>query len=155
MIVPDWDGFPSLWNRTNDWGGMPTIGIEEKLLLPMPRLAKRIVDLAIVFAVGVCILPLIALITVSIKLSSPGPVLFSHERIGRNGRRFRALKFRTMIKDANKFLQQLLANNPQLREEWEKDHKLKNDPRITIVGRLLAAPAWMNCPNSGMFYVGK
>lgn len=137
LIVPKMDGFPILWNRTSDWGGMPAIGFEEKLLLPIPRIVKRITDLAAVIAGGVFVLPLVALIAFLIKLTSSGPVIFGHERIGRGGRRFKALKFRTMYKDADKVLQQHLENNPQLREEWEKDHKLKNDPRITLVGRLL------------------
>lgn len=66
-----------------------------------------------------------------------GDALFSHERIGRNGKPFRCLKFRTMVPDAKERLEALLASDPEARAEWERDHKLTNDPRITRLGAFL------------------
>lgn len=137
LIVSDIDDFPSLWKRTEDWNGLLTITIEKKLLLPLPRLAKRIVDLAIVICVALCILPVIALIALLIKIDSPGAVIFGHERIGQGGRRFRAWKFRTMVNDAGNVLQKHLDKDPKLREEWGKNQKIKKDPRVTRIGRWL------------------
>src|SRR6185437_5840707 len=66
-----------------------------------------------------------------------GPVLFAHRRIGRDGRSFRCLKFRTMATDAEARLADLLARDAQARAEWDKDHKLRNDPRVTRLGEFL------------------
>jgi Undecaprenyl-phosphate galactose phosphotransferase WbaP len=137
LFVPNLDGLPSLRNRTYDYGGQLGIGLEMGLQMPLPRLLKRITDLIIVIGVGLCCLTLIAAIALLIKCSSPGPIIFRQERIGFRCRRFRAYKFRTMVADAGKVLERYLTTNSKLREEWEKDHKLKNDPRVTRVGRWL------------------
>ena len=98
---------------------------------------KRAFD--ILFSLMVLILgaPFFLLIAVALFLSSPGPILYTQTRIGRGGRRFRCLKFRTMYRGADERLKRLLTSDPALQEEWQQHHKLKNDPRITKVGALL------------------
>lgn len=81
--------------------------------------------------------PLLLLIAVWIYLDSPGPVVFKHMRIGKNGRPFPCYKFRTMCVDADLCLAALLEKYPDARNEWEKNYKLKNDPRITGNGAFL------------------
>ena len=81
--------------------------------------------------------PLLLLIAVWIYLDSPGPVVFKHMRIGKNGRAFPCYKFRTMCVDADLCLAALLEKYPDARNEWEKNYKLKNDPRITGSGAFL------------------
>lgn len=81
--------------------------------------------------------PLMLVVALAIKLSSPGPVFFSHRRIGRNGREFACHKFRTMAVDADARLASLLREDANARAEWERDHKLRNDPRITGIGKIL------------------
>ncbi|KPJ93409.1 MAG: hypothetical protein AMJ53_07300 [Gammaproteobacteria bacterium SG8_11] len=135
LVVPELDGLPSLWNRSFDLGGVHGIRIESNLLLPIPRFFKRLADLSIVIAGGLICLPMVAIIASLVKLSSPGPVVFSHERISYNGRRFKAWKFRTMFKDADIVLDQYLAADPEIRKEWEENHKLRDDPRVTKIGR--------------------
>jgi lipopolysaccharide/colanic/teichoic acid biosynthesis glycosyltransferase len=76
-------------------------------------------------------------IAVVIRVTSPGPVFFGHDRIGRNRKVFRAWKFRSMHVNADELLEEHLASNPEAREEWAKDQKLKDDPRLTLVGRFL------------------
>ncbi|WP_338064767.1 exopolysaccharide biosynthesis polyprenyl glycosylphosphotransferase [Thermus parvatiensis] len=107
------------------------------MLLPGPRLAKRIIDVGLSLIGGLLLLPFLALIAILIKLDSPGPVLYGHTRIGQNGRRFKAWKFRSMVKDADKVLKEYLEKHPELREEWERDQKLRSDPRVTRIGRIL------------------
>jgi len=98
---------------------------------------KRIFDLVLVIIGGIVVVPLCALIALLIKLDSNGPVVFWHERFGRGGRRFCVLKFRTMVVNGDEVLKRALAQNAALREEWERDQKLRKDPRVTRVGWLL------------------
>src|SRR5690606_1465968 len=72
-----------------------------------------------------------------IKWQAPGPVFYSQQRIGRDGRRFMVWKFRTMICDADRVLEDYLAGSAERREEWERTHKLQDDPRITAIGHWL------------------
>lgn len=98
---------------------------------------KRAFDVAFSAFVLLVGFPLFFIIALLVWISSRSFVIYGHERIGRGGKSFRCYKFRTMYSDAEIRLQQLLAENPALKEEWEKTHKLKNDPRIAPVGRFL------------------
>jgi Undecaprenyl-phosphate galactose phosphotransferase WbaP len=98
---------------------------------------KRACDLTFTLLGGMICLPLVGLIALAIKFGSRGPIFFSHERIGRFGHRFEALKFRTMVTNGDEVLAAHLAANPEAREEWRRDHKLKRDPRITFIGGIL------------------
>ena len=82
-------------------------------------------------------LPVYLLLSILIYLDSPGPILFSHRRVGRHGREFSCYKFRTMVPDAHAALQRYLAEHPESLQEWEETYKLKDDPRITRLGRFL------------------
>ncbi|MBA3974258.1 MAG: hypothetical protein C0504_08595 [Candidatus Solibacter sp.] len=104
---------------------------------PGALLVKRILDLAVAALLSILALPFAAVIALLIVLDSPGPVFFSHNRIGKGNRTFRLWKFRTMKSDADTVLEQYLDAHPGLRAEWEQTHKLKNDPRVTRTGRLL------------------
>ena len=101
------------------------------------RTLKRIGD--IVFSLLVLTLgsPIFILIAILVKLSSPGSVFYIQKRVGRNYREFGCIKFRTMYKDADDLLPNLLEKYPLMRKEFEKDFKLRQDPRITKLGRFL------------------
>lgn len=98
---------------------------------------KRLLDLVLTFGAAPVILPVIAAIALWIKLDSRGPVFYAHTRIGYGGRTFRVWKFRSMVEDAVEVLHRDLAADPDLRKEWERGHKLRNDPRVTRAGRFL------------------
>lgn len=98
---------------------------------------KRVVDLALAVVIGILTLPLIAVIAVLIKLGSRGPVFYCHRRVGRRGGPFMALKFRTMVTGADQMLEQCLQEKPEYRAQWQENHKLQDDPRVTRVGALL------------------
>ena len=83
------------------------------------------------------LLPVFAVISLVIWLDSPGAVFFSQKRIGYQGKQFTMWKFRTMVKDADQLLSEYLKTNLNLQEEWEENHKLKDDPRVTRVGKFL------------------
>lgn len=101
------------------------------------RILKYIFDTVL----SILFLPLILLITliigILIKIDSPGPVFYSHPRVGKGGKIFKVYKFRTMYKDSKERLEKLLNENEELRKEWETNFKLKNDPRVTKVGKFL------------------
>ncbi|OUT73383.1 MAG: galactosyl-1-phosphate transferase [Synechococcus sp. TMED19] len=100
-------------------------------------LLKRTGDITFSLAMLTLGSPLLLTIALCVKLTSPGPVFFVQKRIGRGYRRFGCIKFRTMELDADRRLQALLESCPQMRSEFDKDHKLRNDPRITPIGHFL------------------
>jgi len=101
------------------------------------RRLKRMLDI-VISAVAIAVLsPLLFAVAFLIKLESPGPVFYRHKRLGRNMREFLLLKFRTMYRDADKRLEQILSSDPALAEEFRTTFKLKRDPRITRLGRVL------------------
>jgi lipopolysaccharide/colanic/teichoic acid biosynthesis glycosyltransferase len=98
---------------------------------------KRAMDIAIAIPAILFLSPLLILIYGLLKVSDPGPALFTQLRVGRDGRTFTVFKFRTMRVDAQERLEQLLASDPEVAAEWDEFQKLKYDPRITILGRIL------------------
>lgn len=99
--------------------------------------ASRALDILIASAVLIFMAPLMAAVAVAIKVQDGGPVFFGHGRIGFEGRTFRCWKFRSMVVDAEDRLAALLARDPAARREWDADHKLRRDPRVTMLGRFL------------------
>lgn len=99
--------------------------------------SSRAFDLVGATSLVLFLAPLLALIAFFIYLSDGGRVFFVQRRIGRNGTPFELYKFRTMCVDAEARLQSLLSSSPGARAEWARDQKLRNDPRVTPVGRFL------------------
>ena len=137
FVVSERTGMPDHWDRHQMDEGLSGFTVEQHLLLPIPKLLKRGMDLTIASAVGLLLIPLFAVLAVAIKLTSKGPIFYGHERVGQGNTRFKAWKFRTMCVDADKIIYDYLAKHPQYREEWERDHKLKNDPRVNALGRFM------------------
>lgn len=103
-----------------------------------PRQAlKRSLDIILCCAAMPIILPLGLLLALLVIMSSKGPAIYKHERIGKNGRPFTIYKFRTMVENADLALNQCIEQNPALAQEWEENHKLKDDPRLTRLGCFL------------------
>ena len=105
-------------------------------------------------------LPFFLLISLLIKLSSRGPIFFLQERIGKNNIPFKCIKFRTMHPEAKDILENLLMKDEKLKIEFEQTHKIKNDPRITTIGKLLRKtsldelPQFINVLRNEMSIVG-
>jgi lipopolysaccharide/colanic/teichoic acid biosynthesis glycosyltransferase len=97
----------------------------------------RVTDVALALLLIVATLPVMLGIALAVKLQDGGPVLFGHMRIGYGGRFFRCWKFRSMVVDADVRLSTLLALDQAARVEWDADHKLRRDPRVTPLGRRL------------------
>jgi len=137
LIVPYFSQNYSLWVESKDLNGMLGLEITNRLNRSTDRIAKRTMDLLLTLAGGLVVLPLCLLIALAIKFDSKGPVLYSQERIGKDGKRFRAFKFRSMVQNADVILHDYLEEHPELMEEWRETQKLKNDPRITALGNFL------------------
>ena len=100
----------------------------------MYRVIKRILKLLCSF-VGVIVLsPFFLIRSIFIKVTSKGPVFFVHERVGLNGKKFKLIKFRTMVNNAEEMI---ASFSPEQKKEWEENYKLKDDPRITKIGKFL------------------
>ncbi len=130
IIVPDLVGIQSLWITSRDIGGVLGLEVQKNLLIPTNRILKRALDLAISVPAFVLALPFLLLCAVWIKIMSPGPALFRHEREGKGGERIQVLKLRTMVPEAECVLAKYLDANPQEKASWYRYYKLKNDPRI-------------------------
>ena len=109
----------------------------KKITLKFYKLFKNFFDLlfSLLFLIG--FLPLFIVISLLIKLSSRGPIFFIQKRIGKNNIPFKCIKFRTMYPEAKDILENLLMKDSLLEREFKETHKIKNDPRITTIGKLL------------------
>lgn len=137
IIIPDLFGASSLWISAFDMGGILGLEVHQKLLDPRRQWIKRCMELSVIF---LCLLPLLLLaagLAFMIRYDSSGPVFFRHKRIGLDGKEIVIWKFRTMVDDAQRVLDDCLACDAGLRAEWDENHKLCCDPRITRVGRWL------------------
>ncbi|MDR0389940.1 MAG: undecaprenyl-phosphate galactose phosphotransferase WbaP [Spirochaetaceae bacterium] len=146
VLIPDFFHVTDIWVTVLDFDGILGLATSHKLKMFWNLGIKRFMDISITVLGGILILPILLIIALLVKLSSPGPVLYGHRRIGINGRHFKAYKFRSMVVDADERLKALLESDPQKRSEWEANHKLKNDPRITAIGKLLRRTSFDEFP---------
>lgn len=123
------------------------------------RITKRVVDTALTLLAAPLVVPVVALMALLIALDGHNP-FYSQMRVGRGGKSFRMWKLRTMVHNADEMLESYLATNPGARLEWDATQKLKRDPRITFVGRILRKtsldelPQLWNVVNGTMSLVG-
>lgn len=115
-------------------GGLEMINQRQ---LRMLAREKTLLDGLLSLFIALCTLPLLIVVPILIKLTSRGPVFYKAKRLGRNGRTIYVWKFRSMCADAEQRLDEMLASNPKLREEYDQNFKLRNDGRVTRLGRFL------------------
>ena len=121
---------------------------------------KKLFDLLFSLLILIVCLPLFIIIALLIKFSSRGPIFFLQERIGKNNITFKCIKFRTMHPEAKDILKNLLLKDDNLKREFEQTHKIKNDPRITIIGKFLRKtsldelPQFINVLRNEMSIIG-
>jgi Undecaprenyl-phosphate galactose phosphotransferase WbaP len=137
IILPNLKGVTNSAVVARDLSGTLALEVKQNLLNPWAKRLKRGLDLFGAVVGGLIISPFLLIIAALIKLDSPGPVLFGHRRLGARDKHFLCWKFRTMHEDAERVLNEHLQRHPDLQAEWEKNHKLRDDPRITRIGRLL------------------
>ena len=122
---------------------MPSRDVVQGLLVRAHRMRRspdacaRALDLAVAVPALVFLAPLLVLVSLAVALERKGPVIFAHPRLGRGGRTFHVLKFRSMRTDGEAVLARHLRETPAAAAEWAADHKLRDDPRVTPLGRFL------------------
>ncbi|EEY91617.1 undecaprenyl-phosphate galactose phosphotransferase [Acinetobacter junii SH205] len=128
------------------------------IIKPQPPL-KRVFDLSFAIILFIVLLPLFLLFSIIVKVDG-GSAFYGHERVGKNGQKFKCLKFRSMASNSQELLQNLLASDPISYEEWHSTYKLKNDPRVTRIGHFLRKssldemPQLINIIKGEMSFVG-
>lgn len=148
--------------------GLPLLGMEithvfshEVLILRVrnnlgrrvARFAKRLFDIVVSFSLLLLLWPFFAYLGQRIRADG-APAIYAHERIGRHGKPFNCYKFRSMIANADSVLAEVLANDQEARMEWERDFKLRNDPRITPIGAFLRKTSLDELPQLWNVLVG-
>jgi Undecaprenyl-phosphate galactose phosphotransferase WbaP len=137
FVVPEGLGPAALWTARSSSQGLLGFGVKHIRLSVAARTVKRCIDVVGAVCGLIVLTPLFATIAGLIKLDSHGPVFFKQQRMGMEGRCFTVLKFRTMYTDAEARLEEILDEDSQLRAQYEKYHKLQNDPRATRIGKWL------------------
>lgn len=139
LVVPDLTGMPVIGGEADYFFDEQILAFRthNNLASRLNIISKRVFDLVVGSLILLVLSPVYIVIAAAIRLSSPGPAIFSHRRIGRNGEMFQCYKFRSMVLNAAEILEDLLDGNPDLKAEWDKDFKLKDDPRVTAIGRIL------------------
>jgi Undecaprenyl-phosphate galactose phosphotransferase WbaP len=137
LVVPNLNGVTNSAVVARDLAGTFAVELKHNLLDPWPQRFKRTLDLLGAVIGAVVISPVLFAITVLIKLDSSGPAFYGHQRVGAADKHFLCWKFRTMHVNAERLLDEYLQDSPVLRAQWEQNQKLRDDPRVTRVGRFL------------------
>ncbi len=150
----------SLWVDVTDLLGRPTLEVRYYLLTPFYNHLKRIIEFVAVALVLLITLPITLILALLIYLEDNGPIFFTQDRLGLNGKTFKLIKFRTMVPEAESILQEYLLNNPDAKKEYDEFHKLEKDPRVTKIGGFLRKfsldeiPQFLNVISGDMNLVG-
>ena len=135
--LPTSRSFPIFGARAVSFDGLGGLEMVNQGRMRMTRFNRRVMDGLFAIVAFMVFLPVFVVVPPLVKLTSRGPVFYRHRRLGRGGRTIYILKFRTMYVDADERLQKILAEDPVAAKEWECNFKLKNDPRVTPLGRFL------------------
>ena len=158
--VPRINDISTISTNVRDFGGILGFSSTHNLTKPISLFWKRFIDIFLLLLSSPVTLPVVLIVAFAVKFSSPGPVFYGHKRIGKNGKEFKCWKFRSMVIDADKQLEKILAENPDMRAEWEKDRKFTNDPRVTKIGKILRKtsideiPQFFNILTGEMSFIG-
>ena len=123
--------------QLRDMGGILGFSATHNLTKNTNLFYKRLIDICLSIVAAVIVIPFSIIIALIIKITSPGPVFYGHKRIGKNGKTIKCWKFRSMYKNSQEMLEKILAEDPVRREEWERDRKFVDDPRVTPFGKIL------------------
>ena len=135
--MPTAQAFPVLGARAVAFGGLGGLGMGNQGRMKMLRMEKKVFDGILALLVFAAALPVFVVVPVLIKLTSRGPVFYRQKRLGLNGGEITVLKFRSMYADADERIKAILKDDSAAAKEWKDGFKLRRDPRVTPLGRLL------------------
>jgi len=160
-IVPNIGSLFTMGVRVENFGDVLALNLNRNLMKPWNILLKHLFEYILIFVFLTVLLPFFMLIAICIKLDSRGSVFFLQDRLGKKGRRFKIIKFRSMYIDGDQKLSGYLKNHPEVKKEWEKFQKIKGyDPRVTRVGKFFRKfsldeiPQLLNMVKGDMSLVG-
>lgn len=160
ISIPYNQDIRSVYTSVRDINGIIGYSTTQYLTKPGELFLKRMTDILLLLVAAVPTLLVTLIISIAIKVSSPGPVFYGHKRVGKNGKEITVWKFRSMVTNSQEILEKILAEDPVRRAEWEKDRKFKDDPRITKIGKFLRSssldelPQLWNILKGDMSFVG-
>jgi Undecaprenyl-phosphate galactose phosphotransferase WbaP len=146
LVIPNLGGITNSAVVARDLAGTFAVEIKFNLLNPWTLRAKRAADLIATVVGGVLMSPLFFVLAALVYLESGSPIFYKDWRLGKDGQLFLCIKFRTMVSNAETLLQRMLEEDIEFRKEYAKYHKLRNDPRVTRVGRFLRATSLDELP---------
>ena len=159
--LPRTSGMVTFDTKVQDFDGMLVISTAKGKTTKGALIMKRLIDIAGGLAGMIILLPLYFYVRKKNHANGDyDPIFFTQERIGKNGKPFKIYKFRTMVPNAETVLEKLMEENPEIREEYETNKKLRNDPRITAAGKVLREksldefPQFINVIKGEMSMVG-
>lgn len=146
--------------QLRDLGGILAFSATHELTRKYNLFLKRLIDIFLILVSSPLVVPLMLILGIGVKISSPGPVFYGHKRMGKNGKTIKCWKFRSMVQDSQEILERILKTDPVRAKEWKKDRKFTDDPRITKFGKFLRKtsldelPQLFNILKGDMSFVG-
>jgi Undecaprenyl-phosphate galactose phosphotransferase WbaP len=137
IVIPNLIGMTSLGVSARDVGGIVGLEVRRQLLRPGARFAKRVLDLVFTALLAPFLSLIVGLLAVLIRFEDGGPAFYGNERVGHGGKRFKAWKLRSMVTNGDAVLEAYLKSHPDEAASWRVTQKLKRDPRVTRIGRII------------------
>jgi Undecaprenyl-phosphate galactose phosphotransferase WbaP len=155
IVIPNLIGMTSLGISVREVGGVVGLEVRKQLLRPSARYAKRALDLTFTLLIAPVIAVIVGVLAICIKLEDGGPVFYPNVRIGQGGSRFKTWKLRSMHPKGDAFLETYLEAHPEEADTWQVTQKLKHDPRLTHVGRIIRHTSLDELPQFWNVLVGE
>jgi len=160
-FIPELNGTYTFNSQVENYDGLMIISANINFVKGFSRILKRVIDIGVSFLGILLLIPLTILVWIKTdKKERKEGLFFNQERIGRNGRKIVIYKYRSMVTGADEILEKMMKEDPKIKEEYEKNKKLKNDPRVTKIGEFLRRtsldefPQFINVFKGEMSFVG-
>jgi Undecaprenyl-phosphate galactose phosphotransferase WbaP len=137
ILISELGWIGSLGVTPYDLEGLLGLEIHQNLLIPWHQSLKRLIDICLSLVLGLLMMPLMGLFALLIRINTKGRIFFPQERIGKDDKKIVIWKFRTMVANSEAILHDYLASHPAAKEEWDANQKLRHDPRVTGIGKIL------------------
>lgn len=141
--------------QLRDLGGILAFSATHELTKKYSLFIKRLMDLFILLLASPLVIPIMIILAIGVKTTSKGPIFYGHKRVGKNGKEIKCWKFRSMVTNSQEILEEILKTDPVRAEEWKKDRKFTDDPRITKFGKFLRKTSLDELPQFYNILIGQ